>query len=296
MEWTRVLLPGEVDLVGVALWDDGTLIAATATGEVVTIDLSSATASAIWGSVPHTTALVGCGTGSAAMVTSGGGFASLRSVGLETEVVDRDVELSAVACDGAGRVRVVGGCDERTGVAFERPLGESAAWRRVRLEPGTPALLAVSGRSEPFGIVAGYRGYVALWREEGLVSLPPSTQHPLRAVTVMHDGRWFVGGGGWAADMAILLEGEGDRARPVLSARGDRVIVGLASDEARCLWLAENRTDGRRWEGVVVRLDQSRVEVVEARFQDQLRGIMIVSGMLVVYGKSGLLAWRDVVG
>jgi hypothetical protein len=292
MQWTRVAMPESIAVVGLAARQRNVAFAATKSGELLEVNLLQASIGKRT-IVPGVSALACHANGSVVCVGSKGAVALCHDDRMHQEVVDEEVMFTSVSYDEDATICAVGQYDDRTGVVFRRLAGDGE-WSRVHVERNPPGLLAVSASRSRSHVICGRRGYAALWDHQTWTQIDTGTDHPLRAALITTSGRWFVGGGGWAAEMPILTEGEGSVARSVINAPGNRVIVGIVEDSSGTLWLGENRSDGKQWEGVLLRFNGHSVVPSGDRFEERLSGITCVGDRLMVCGAGGLVAWADI--
>jgi hypothetical protein len=221
--------------------------------------------------------------------TSHGEVGTWQEGTLRTESLATGAALRGMLWEPGGPMCVVGEYDERTGVLL---VSNDAGWKPQPLN-GAPGVLAIASDGAGRRLLCGRRGYSAHWERESVMAIDTHTEHPLRAALVGRSGSWWIGGGGWAGSMPILLRGHENSAVTVLSAAGNRVIVGLAEDSRGTLWIAENRSDGQAWHGVLLRLRETSAEVVDEYRGVRLFGISCILDRLILHGTSGFLAWAD---
>ena len=292
MEWNKLEGGvGEARIIALAGRHKGEVFTVGAGGELLRITLPDGRRQH-FGTFPGLTAIA-CHRVSAVVAVGAHGTIVIREGDqIDTHVVDREVSLKAVSADGAGAICVVGEYDERTGALFVRQAADSG-WTSVRGNFSMPGLLAISPWKPDTHIVCGRRGFTAVWDHRSIQPLDSRTEHPLRSAAMSTTGRWWVGGGGWAADMPILIQGENGAARPLLSAPGRRVIIGIVEDASGTLWMAQNDTDGERWRGSIWRLEGSTVNPVLELGDEQVLGITLVQDRLIAHDASGSILWSD---
>jgi hypothetical protein len=287
MEWIIVEPFVKADISDLWIVDANSLIAVTTTGEAV-----RATSS---GEVDY---LAHCGHPLAAVrqvtnslvtaVGSAGLVLTLEGNAAHHEIVDPAADLTGLANDGP-EVFAVGRYDAKTGAVFCRPR-DGAPWSQLPPVVGQVGLAAIQSISGGRYLIAGHRGYLAVLEKSSLRPIPMPTQHPLRALLAIAPDRWLIGGGGWAQEMPILLVGNEAGMKPLATAPGNRVVVGLAQDLHGHIWVAENRSDERGWSGAVSELRGDGL-VTHCEFSGHLlRGIRCAEDVLIAYGKAGFIA------
>lgn len=199
--------------------------------------------------------------------------------------------LCGTVSTGPEGALVVGCYDEASGAIF-RYVRASNALLNVTPISIAGGLRAIAGIGPDTFLVAGHRGYLAIFTGGEQRRIPTGTEHPLRTIGVLASDVWLVGGGGWAQDMPVLLEGNQEEMRPLISAHGDRVIVGIAPGDDGRTWIAESHSDGAQWHGRVWELRDGKLRS-DSEFPGQgLRGIACRHDRLAVCGANGLLAWK----
>ncbi len=196
------------------------------------------------------------------------------------------LQLTGVCVADRDEWALVGQFDARSGVLLQ---GVPGAWREVAHGDHPKGLECIAPLPTGDFLIAGQRGYVALWRGTELQQVLSGTEHPLRAISTSLDGTFFIGGGGWAQEMPILLAGDVTALRPLASAGGNRVIAGI-SRTADEVWLCENQSDGQTWSGMISRLKDGNIEVIHQFPGQKLYGIATHETTLAVWGPRGFLA------
>lgn len=289
-EWhvSSPFTPGDVNAVQIA--DTGSLYAACADGQLVRasfdgpfVTLASVGASLLALDLLADDGIVCCGHRGAVVL--------YRREGTQVQHVPNQPRLSGVAGDGSGDALLVGSYDEASGVIF-RFRGSTSGLSEVLPASQPRGLTAITAVSSETFLIAGQRGYLVMLAAHDQKQIPTGTEHPLRAVCAASPNHWLAGGGGWAQEMPVLLEGNQEQMRPLVSARGDRVIVGIARREDGRAWIAESHSDGSQWHGRVWELRDGELRP-DGEFPAQgLRGIACRHGRLAVCGAKGLLAWK----
>jgi hypothetical protein len=209
-----------------------------------------------------------------------------REGDVHEEHIGSGLRLTGACVADGDEWALAGQVDARSGVLLQ---GVPGAWREVTPGKHPQGLECIAPLATMDFLIAGQRGYVGVWSAAELRQVRSGTEHPLRAVSVSLDGTFLVGGGGWAEEMPILLAGDATGLRPLASAGGNRVIVGI-SRAAGDVWLCENRSDGQSWSGMISRLKDGNIEVAHHFPGQRLHGIAAHEATLAVWGPGGFLA------
>jgi len=221
-----------------------------------------------------------CAVGMEGTVLSG------REGTIREEQLKSRLRLVGVCSSSSGEWILAGQFDARSGCLFQ---GAPGAWHEVPFARHPTGLECIVQYASDKYLVAGGRGYVGLWSGGAITTIPSGTDHPLRAASIVSNGIFLVGGGGWAANMPILLQGDKRGLVPIESASGNRVIVGIARTEDQ-FWICENRSDGESWRGIVSSLTNDRTDIAHEFPRLRLNGIAAHRKTLVVWGEDGFLA------
>ena len=281
MSWTTFDIPTADPIVSVVATHDG-LCAVSSKGNVFsgawqrsltkTRELGFEAGGAAWDDAGHRLLIAGRGR-----------IATLRGSEVQIEPAGDGAALRSLCGLGEGRWAAVGQNSVVAGILIT---GAPGRWEEVRL-PGLSAGLYVVVYHRELGcLLAGQRGFLAWYREGSLHRIASETLHPLRAAWPLDIGA-VVAGGGWAQPMPIVLNVGGETATPLLTAAGERVICGICR-LGQQTWLAENRSSGQGWTGMVTILEEGRVA---GRFEENtLNGITAIRDQIVVWGSRGLVA------
>jgi len=211
--------------------------------------------------------------------------------GAQVQRIPEEPRLCGAVSAGPEGALVVGSYDEASGAIF-RFVRAGSTLLNVTPASNAGGLRSVAAIDAETFLVAGYRGYLAVFTDRETRRIPTGTEHPLRTLSVLAPDLWLVGGGGWAQEMPVLLESDQERMRPLVSAGGDRVIVGIARRDDGRTWIAESHSDGHQWHGRVWEFRDGELRPDGEFPAHGLRGIACARDRLAVCGANGLLAWK----